>query len=95
MQHNRAEYSFIHNGSKRISTAFDIKETAQIEVMIPRALGTIDAYMEVYCENAVNKLFDIKAEWCGIDGEYDLYIFDVESKKIGSGLYFMRPRLSV
>lgn len=95
MQHNRAEYSYVHNGAKRISTAFEINEKAQIELKIPRALGTIHAIMEFYCENAVNKLFEVNAGWCGIDGEYDLYIFDIESNKIGSGLYFMRPRLSV
>lgn len=94
MQHNRAEYRYIHNGAAAISTAFDIKEKAQIELKIPRSIGTTELYLEVYCENAINKLFEIKAEWCTMDGEYDSYIFDIESNKIGSGLYFVRPRLS-
>ena len=95
MQYNRAEYSYIHNGAVGISTAFEIKEKAQIELKIPRLIGANNVYMDLYCENAVSKLREIKAEWCEIDGKYDSYIFDIESDMIGSGLYFMRPRLSV
>lgn len=94
MQHNRAEYAYIHNGKEGISTAFEIKDNAQIKLNIPRAIGTTDVCLEVYCENAQYKLFEIVGQWNNIEGEYDSYIFDIESKKIGSGLYFIRPRLS-
>ena len=95
MQHNRAEYEYIHNGAPGISTAFKIKEKAQIKLNIPRAIGTTEAHLEVYLENACYKIFEIRGEWDGIDGEFDSYIFDIESGKIGSGLYFIRPRLSL
>ena len=94
MQHNRAEYEYIHNGIPGISTAFEIKEEAKIKLNIPRAIGSTEVTLEVYCENAYNKLFEIVGEWDGIEGEFDSYIFDIESEIIGSGLYFIRPRLS-
>ncbi len=95
MQHNRAEYEYIHNGTPRISTAFEIKEKAEIKLNIPRALGTVNAYMEIYDENASSKLLEIEAEWQGIDGAYDCYVFDINREHLGTGLYFIRPRLLV
>lgn len=95
MHHNRAEYEYIHNGTPRISTAFEIKEKAEIKLNIPRALGTTNAYMEIYDENACSKLLEIEAEWQGMDGEYDCYAFDINREHLGVGLYFIRPRLLV
>ncbi len=95
MQHNRAEFEYIHNGKPRISTAFEIKEKAEISLKIPRLLGTTNAYMEIYDENAALRLLEIEAEWAGIDGEFDCYVFDINRDHLGVGLYFIRPRLLV
>ncbi len=95
MSNNRAEYEYIHNGKCGISTAFEIKEKAEIKLNIPRALGTTNAYMEIYDENVSSYLFEIEGEWCGIDGKYDCYIFEINREHLGAGLYFIRPRLSV
>ena len=35
MQHNRTEFEYIHNGTKGISTAFEIKEKAELCLKIP------------------------------------------------------------
>ena len=93
MQNNRAEYSYIHNGKAGISTAFQIKEKAEIKLNIPRLLGAVSVVFDVYGENAYDKLFEIEAEWRGIENEYDSYIFDIDLDKFGTGLYFLRPRL--
>ena len=95
MQHNRAEYEYIHNGTPRISTAFEIKERAEIVLKIPRSLGTTNAYMEIYDENASMRLLETEAEWCGMEGQYDCYTFDINREHLGVGLYFIRPRLLV
>ena len=95
MQHNRAEFEYIHDGALGISTAFEIKEKAEIKLNIPRALGTTRAFMEIYDENATNFILEIEGEWQGIDGKYDCYVFDINSEHLGVGLYFIRPRLSV
>lgn len=95
MQNNRAEYEYIHDGKGGISTAFKLTENAEIKLNIPRALGTVDAYFDVFDETASNKLFEIKAEWCGLDREYDCYIFEINTEKLGTGLYFLRPSLEV
>lgn len=93
--HNRAEYQYLHSGTPRISTAFDVKEKAEILLKIPRSLGTTEAFLEIYNESMDSMLRESVGEWNGIDEEYDIYIFDISTDKIGTGLYFMRPRLSV
>ena len=95
VHNNRAEYSYIHNGKPCISTAFEIKEKAEIRINVPRSLGVIEAYLEVYDENVAEMICQIDGEWCGIDGAYDIYCFDIHTHSIGTGLYFIRPRLSV
>ena len=93
MQNNRAEYEYIHNGTSRISTAFEIKETAEIKLSIPRSLGTTQLFMEIYDENVSSKIVDVEAVWSGMDGKYDCYVFSLNREELGVGLYFMRPRL--
>ena len=95
MQNNRCEYEYIHDGKGGISTAFHINKKAEIKINIPRSLGAIDVYLDIFGENATNKLCEIKAEWCSIDREFDSYIFEINTKELGTGLYFLRPRLSV
>ena len=95
MQHNRAEYEYIHNGKAGISTAFEIKEKAEIKLSIPRVLGTTDVYMDIYEESVSSKICEIKGEWTGFSGEYDIYLFCINDTNLGTGLYFMRPRLLV
>ncbi len=92
---NRAEYQYLHSGTPRISTAFDVKEKAEIILNIPRLLGTTEAFLEIYDESMSFMQLESVGEWNGIDGEYDIYIFEIPTDKIGTGLYFMRPRLSV
>ncbi len=93
MFNNRAEYEYIHNGKAGISTAFDIKETAEIRLNVPRSIGTTDIFLEIYDENAAEHLTEISGEWSSICGMYDCYIFEIDPKMLGTGLYFIMPRL--
>ena len=95
MQHNRAEFEYIHNGIAGISTAFEIKENAEIRLNIPRALGTTRVFMEIYDEKVSYKLHEAEGEWQGIDGGNDCYVFNISELNLGVGLYFIRPRLLV
>ena len=95
MQNNRAEYSYIRDGKAGISTAFKITDKGQIKLNIPRALGATTTVLDVYSENGYDKLTEITGEWSGIDGKYDSYIFEINTKDLGTGLYFLRPRLSL
>ena len=92
---NRAEYEYIHNGKSGISTAFEIKETAEICIKIPRLIGCSAAYLEFFNETVSSKLCEIEGQWCGFSGEFDRYIFQIPALQLGTGLYFIRPRLSV
>lgn len=93
--HNRAEYEYIHNGKSGISTAFEIKEKAEIYIKIPRLIGCSTVLLDVFDETTSRKLCEIEGEWCGLSGEFDRYIFQIPISQLGTGLYFMRPRLSV
>lgn len=95
MQNNRAEYSYIRDGKAGISTAFKITDKAEIKLNIPRALGATATVLDVYSENGYDKLTAISGEWSGIEGKYDSYIFEINTKDLGTGLYFLRPRLSL
>ena len=92
---NRAEYSYIHNGMACISTAFEIIEKAEIHIEIPRLLGTTATYLEIYDENVASMICEVSAEWDGMNGSKDIYHFNIPTDIIGTGLYFIRPRLSV
>ena len=92
---NRAEYQYIHSGTPQISTAFDLKEKAELIFNIPRSLGTTEAFLEIYDESLTHKVLEIVGEWCGFEGKLDNYLFEIPTNTIGTGLYFMRPRLSV
>lgn len=94
MPDNRATYSYIHNGSSGISTAFEIKQTAEIKLLIPRALGATEVTLEVYDESVSKLVAVLPGVWRTVEGKYDSYFFSVPTKKIGIGLYFIRPRLS-
>ena len=95
MQNNRAEFEYTHNGIAGISTAFEIKESAEIKLNIPRALGTTRVFMEIYDEKVSYKLREAEGEWQGIDGGNDCYVFNISELNLGVGLYFIRPRLLV
>ena len=92
---NRAEYRYIHSGTPRISTAFDLKEKAEILLSIPRSLGTVEAFLEIFDESLKTKVSEPKGGWVDMSGEFDKYLFEIPTESIGTGLYFMRPRLSV
>ncbi len=95
IQSFRVEYEYIHNGKAGISTAFKIKDNAEICLKIPRKIGVLEVNLEIYSEDIHTKLYDVCGEWDGLDGECDRYIFNISGLKPKCGLYFMRPYLSL
>ena len=88
-----SKYSYIHSGKDCCSTAFEIKEKAEILLQIPRSIGTLKAYIEVYNEYVVPMDIIIEGKWQGIKDGCDQYIFNISDNNIGCGLYFLRPQL--
>ena len=87
------EYSYIHEGKAGISTAFEISKKSEISLYIPRSLSAGEVYLEVYDESLGNMLMQITGEWSGLDDGFDEYRFHIDKKQLGTGLYFLRPRL--
>ena len=95
VQGRRGEYGYIHDGKVSISTAFEINEKADIYVNIPRLIGTSCITLEIYNESLSQMVFSVCGEWTDICKDNDVYTFSIDTEKLGTGLYFMRPRLSV
>ena len=94
MQGRHGEYRYIHNGKVGISTAFEINENSIVQIEIPRLFAANAVSLEIYDESHSRMLLSIEGEWSGIAGENDLYDFEIDTNNIGTGLYFMRPRLT-
>ncbi len=90
-----ATYEYIHNGKPTISTAFEITEKSEITLYIPRSLAAGEVYIEVYDESLSAMLAQYSGEWTSISEDNDVYTFNIDIKSFGTGLYFLRPRLSV
>ena len=88
-------YEYIHNGKTTISTAFEITEKSEIILYIPRSLGAGEVYLEVYDESLATMLTQYEGMWLDISEDNDVYTFNINIKSLGTGLYFLRPRLSV
>lgn len=93
MQGRCGEYRYIHNGKGGISTAFEINENSVIQIEIPRVFAANYITLEIYDEKLSQIVFSIEGEWSGLHGENDTYDFTIDTEKIGTGLFFMRPRL--
>ena len=85
------EYSYIHDGKAGISTAFEIREKAEIILKVPRSFGATEVALELFYDDAYTVCGQIDGEWKGIDGYFDEYIFEIPLERLGRGLYFMRP----
>ena len=92
VQSARGEYKYIHGEEEGISTAFEFEEKASILLKIPRSLGTTQAFLEIYEESVCYTVYELEGEWCGIDGEFDEYLFDIPLHSVGCGLFYARPR---
>ena len=73
------EYSYIHSGKAGISTAFEIREKAEIILKIPRSVGTLNFGLEIFYEDTITFAAKVQGEWCGISGCFDEYIFQIPS----------------
>ena len=87
------EYSYIHAGKAGISTAFEISEKSEISLRVPRRLGALSVELSILCDDLSNVIETIYGEWNGICGDFDEYIFEIPSERLGSGLYFIRPMI--
>lgn len=90
-----AKYEYIHDGKPGISTAFETSEQSEIALYIPRSLGASEVCLEIYDESLVHRFCVLGGVWSDISGGADVYAFNIDNKKLGSGLYFLRPILNV
>lgn len=90
-----ASYEYLHDGKPCISTAFETFEKSEITLYIPRSLGAGEVCLEVYDESLSQMIVQYYGNWSGLIDGCDAYTFNIDKNQLGTGLYFLRPRLSV
>ena len=93
--HDACRYEYIHNGKLGISTAFELREKKEIKLYIPRSIGATAVVLEIYNEAVNHKVCEIEGVWSDICHSDDVYSFSLSNNELGTGLYYMRPRLLV
>jgi hypothetical protein len=75
MRSFNAGYEYIHNGGKRISTAFEIEEKSDIIIKVPRSAGRVNIALEIFAEDCYTKICEVEGEWESLVDGFDHYIF--------------------
>ncbi len=84
------KFSYLHGRKKDFGTSFEKDEKISLSFLVPRILGAESLSLELFSESLSERILVSGAEWCGMEGECDLYVFSLP-KGIAVGLYFMRP----
>ena len=90
----KGRLSFIHNGREDISSAFDARQKAKINLLLPRTLAVTKATLSVYDEERVNRILSVEGVWCELKKGGDLYSFSIPTKKFIRGLYYFTIEIS-
>ena len=89
----QAKFKFAHGRKTDALSAFEITEKARIIFSVPRALGADSLVIEIYSGD-MEYLDSVSAVWTKISGEYDEYVLKINIKRLGVGLYFLKPRVT-
>ena len=81
---------YLHNGKESLTTAFDVNESQAIRVLLPRLLGVVSVYVDIYTENLSLIKHSVKAQWCDIRDGYDVFDAPLSFVADDVGLYFFR-----
>ncbi len=84
------EVRYLHNGKESHTTAFDINDTKAIRILLPRTLGVISVYVDIYSEDLSARMWSIEAHWSGMEDGCDLFDAPLDLGKKDVGLYFFR-----
>ena len=81
---------YLHNGIGKDVTAYEINETCFIRVLLPRTLGVVSVYTQVYNESLGILVTQSVAEWADIIDGMDAFDSKIDFNETGVGLYFFR-----
>ena len=87
-----SELAYIHNGKEDPTTAFSLSERGGLELRIPRALGALRLYVDLFSEGG-EFIATHSLSWRNISDGRDVYNISLPISELGVGLYFFRPRI--
>lgn len=89
-----AKFTFGHGRKKSALTAFEINEKARLYFSVPRLIGASSLSVDIFSGD-LDYIKTVSAVWTRLFGEYDEYQLNLNIKSLGTGLYFVRPKITV
>ena len=86
------EVQFLHGGRVDSANAFDYNDENIVRILLPRIMGVVSAYIQIFDESHAHLISEIEMEWDGLVCDCDGYSARI-SNEIGVGLYYFRFRL--
>lgn len=78
------------DGRRAFGTAFEKKDNAGIQVLLPRYAGAVSVFLEFYDESSKKILKTAYLNWKSTEEQYDVYEINCISELLGVGLYFYK-----
>ena len=75
-------------GERVFGCAFELKDNAGIQLLLPRDAGAVSVFLEFYDESLKNICQTVFLRWKSTDGVYDVYSAESVTDILGVGLYF-------
>ncbi len=91
----RGRIRYVHGEKANTSNALDIRERTGIEILLPRTMGAVCVYIQLYNESLSAVVYESAFEWTALEDGMDVYSLTLNLKSIGVGLYFYKLRLEL
>ena len=75
------------------SPTLKMRKSSEIKVYIPRIMGTNKLILHLYNKDNTQLTNEYEGEWISLEKEYDVYLFQLKTRYLGSGLYFFTLKL--
>ena len=84
----KVKIEYLHNGQNSMSSAFEINECATVRLLLPRKLGVVSVFIEIFNEAEDTLILKNALDWCDLIDGYDAYEYEINSDALGCGLFF-------
>ena len=80
-----AKIEYTHNGKASTSPAFEINECGAVRILLPRSLGVVSVFIEVFNEAEDTLVYKNTLEWSDIRLEFDVFEHTFDFNELGAG----------
>ncbi len=86
----RGVVQYLHDGEDIGSGAFDLNESSEFRVLLPRRAGVVSVFAEIYNESQDRLLMKCYGALEDFGNTTDAFRIPIDVKELGVGLYFVR-----